>query len=53
MQRINKYIIAVVIMFIIIYSIDALFLRHLFWERLIVNIGIVVVFLVLYLKYIK
>jgi hypothetical protein len=53
MERFSKYIISVVIIFIVIYSIDSLFLRHLFWERLIVNIGIVLVFLVLFLRYMK
>ena len=53
MEKFNKYIISVVVTFIIIYSIDSLFLRHLFWERLIINIGIVLVFLVIVLRYIK
>ena len=53
MERFSKYIISVVIIFIVIYSIDSLFLRHLFWERLIVNIGIVLVFIVISLRYMK
>ena len=53
MERFSKYILSVVIVFIVIYSIDSLFLRHLFWERLIVNIGIVLVFIILMLRYIK
>ncbi len=53
MEKFTKYIISVVVAFIIIYSIDSLFLRHLFWERLIINIGIVLVFLVIVLRYIK
>ncbi len=53
MERFSKYILSVVIVFIVIYSIDSLFLRHLFWERIIVNIGIVLVFIILMLRYIK
>ena len=48
-----KYIISIVGLFLIIFTVDSLFFRHLFWERLISNIIIVVVFFVLFLKYIN
>jgi hypothetical protein len=34
----------VVAMVVIVVGVDVLFLRHQFWPRLLVNIGIVVVF---------
>ena len=37
----------------IVVGVDVLFLRHLFWERLITNIGIVVVFAAFYLRFLK
>ena len=45
-------IIALVVMFIVVYTIDSLFFRGLFWQRLIANIVIVVVFLAFIYKYI-
>jgi hypothetical protein len=40
-------------MIAIIVIVDLLFFRNRFWERLIVNIGIVLVFLVLYLVFLR
>jgi len=37
----------------IIVAVDFLFFRQRFWERLIVNIGIVLVFAALYLRFLK
>ena len=37
----------------VVVSVDVLFLRHLFWARLIVNIGIVLVFAAFYLRFLK
>jgi hypothetical protein len=37
----------------IIVGVDVVFLRHLFWPRLLTNIGIVLVFLVVYLTVLK
>jgi hypothetical protein len=36
-----------------VVGVDALFLRSLFWERLRVNIGIVLVFAAFYLRFLK
>ena len=43
----------VLAMVAIIVSVDILFLRHLFWPRLLTNIGIVLVFAVFYLTVLK
>jgi hypothetical protein len=43
----------VLAMIAVVVVVDVLFLRHLFLERLIVNIGIVAVFLVVYLRFLK
>lgn len=42
-----------VIMVATVVCVDFLFLRHLFWERLAVNIGIVVIYLILFLTFIN
>lgn len=40
-------------MIAIVVGVDVLFLRHHFWLRLISNVGIVAVFLVVYLLFLK
>jgi hypothetical protein len=37
----------------IVVGVDVLFFRHRFWERLMVNVGIVLVFAAFYLKFLK
>ena len=37
----------------IIVGVDILFFRHRFWERLMANIGIVLVFAAYYLRFLK
>jgi len=37
----------------VVVSVDLLFLRNRFWERLIANIGVVLVFAAFYLRFIK
>jgi hypothetical protein len=49
---------AVVVLYVlalvgVVVGADVLFLRHHFWARLIVNIGIVLVFVVFYLRFLK
>ena len=46
-------IVYVLVMVAIIVSVDVLFLRHLFWPRLLVNVGIVVVFGAGYFLFLK
>jgi len=36
-----------------VVGVDVLFFRHHFWERLIVNVGIVLVFAAFYLRFLK
>lgn len=42
-----------VLMAAVIVAVDLLFFRHRFWERLLVNIGIVMVFAAFYLRFLK
>jgi hypothetical protein len=37
----------------VVVGVDVLFFRHRFWERLMVNIGIVLVFAAFYLRFLK
>ena len=51
MAEMNKYIVAYIALLVaIIVTVDVLFFREHFWERLLVNVGIVLVFLALYLR---
>jgi hypothetical protein len=43
----------VVVMIATIVTVDALIFRNHFWERLMVNIGIVLVFAAFYLRFLK
>ena len=43
----------VLAMVAVIVGVDILFLRHLFWPRLIVNVGIVLVFVAFYLRFLR
>ena len=44
------YVIALVAL---VVGVDVLFFRHHFWERLLVNVGIVLVFAAIYLRFLK
>ncbi len=46
-------VIYIVVLIAVIVSVDLLFFRHQFWERLLVNIGIVLVFTAFYLRFLK
>jgi hypothetical protein len=43
----------VVLMAAVIVTIDVLFFKHRFWERLTVNVGIVLVFAAFYFRFLK
>jgi hypothetical protein len=43
----------VVAMVVIIVGVDVLFLKHQFWPRLLVNVGIVAVFAAVYFAFLK
>ena len=40
-------------MIVVIVAIDVLFFRNRFWERLMSNVGIVLVFLAFYFRFLK
>jgi hypothetical protein len=43
----------VLAMVAVVVGADVLFFRHLFWARLIANVGIVLVFVAFYLRFLK
>ena len=45
--------VGVVVMIAVVVTVDLLFFRDRFWERLIANIGIVMVFAAFYLRFLK
>ena len=53
MGRQVAVVLYVVAMVALIVGVDFAFLRHRFWERLIVNIGIVLVFAAFYLRVLR
>ena len=44
------YVLALVV---VVVGVDVLFFRHEFWPRLLVNVGIVLVFGAFYLRFVK
>ncbi len=43
----------VLVLIAVIVSVDLLFFKNRFWERLMVNIGIALVFVAFYLRFLK
>jgi len=43
----------IVVLIAVVVSVDILFFKHRLWEQLIVNIGIVLVFIAFYLRFLK
>jgi protein-S-isoprenylcysteine O-methyltransferase Ste14 len=43
----------VLVLIAVVVGVDVLFFRNLFWERLIANVGIVLVFAAFYLRFLK
>ncbi len=43
----------VLAMVAVVVVVDVLFFRYLFWQRLIVNVGVVLVFAAFYLRFLK
>ena len=43
----------IVAMIAVVVGVDILFFRNQFWERLLVNVGIVLVFIACYLRFLK
>lgn len=53
MTRNTSVVLYVVVLIAAVVSVDLLFFKNRFWERLIVNIGIVLVFAAFYLRFLK
>lgn len=53
MSRSTLIILFIIAMIIVIVGVDLLFFKDRFWARLIVNIGIVLVFIAFYLRFLK
>lgn len=50
----NIFVVAYIVALIaVVVIVDLLFFKNRFWERLIVNIGIVLVFVAFYLRFLK
>lgn len=50
----NAYVVLYILVLVaVVVSIDLLFFKNRFWERLTVNIGIVLVFAAFYLRFLK
>jgi len=50
----NIYVVLYIfVLMAVIVSVDVLFFKNRFWERLMVNIGIVLVFAAFYLRFLK
>ena len=41
------------VMVVVIVTLDVAFFRHAFWPRLLVNVGVVLVFVAFYLRFLK
>jgi hypothetical protein len=53
MGRQAALVLYVLAMVAVVVGVDILFFRHLFWERLAANIGIVLVFGAFYFRFLK
>jgi hypothetical protein len=53
MARQATVVLYIVLLAAVVVGVDFLFFGNRFWERLMVNIGIVLVFLALYLRFLK
>jgi len=53
MQKQATSVLYVLLWVAVIVAVDVLFFRNRFWERLMVNIGIVLVFIAFYLRFFK
>ena len=53
MTRNMSVVLYIVVLIAVVVSVDILFFKNRFWERLIVNIGIVLVFVAFYFRFLK
>jgi membrane protein implicated in regulation of membrane protease activity len=53
MRRRRIIVVYVLALVAVVVGVDILFFRHHFWQRLIANVGLVVVFAVVYLRFLN
>lgn len=53
MEKTTTHIIFVIVMVAVIVAVDILFFRHQFWERLASNVGIVLVALAFFFRFLN
>lgn len=53
MGRQSAIVLYVLALIAVVVGVDLLFFRHQFWERLMVNVGIVLVFGAFYFRFLK
>ena len=53
MTRSMSVVLYILVLIAVVVSVDLLFFKNRFWERLLVNIGIVLVFAAFYLRFLK
>ncbi len=53
MNSLYAVAVVIVLLVVVVVSVDLLFFRDQFWERLMVNVGIVLVFAAFYLRFLK
>ena len=53
MTRSMSVVLYTLVLIAVVISVDLLFFKNRFWERLIANIGIVLVFAAFYLRFLK
>ena len=53
MTKNMSVVLYIVVLIAVVVSVDLLFFKNRFWERLIVNIGIVLAFAAFYLRFLK
>ena len=53
MTRNTSVVLYIAVLIAVVVSVDLLFFKNRFWERLIVNIGIVLVFAAFYFRFLK
>ena len=53
MPRNISVVLYIVVLIAVVITVDVLFFKNRFWERLIVNIGVVLVFAAFYLRFLK
>ena len=53
MRKQAVVVLYVLVLVAVVVGVDVLFFRHQLWQRLIANIGIVVVFAAFYLRFVK